>query len=88
MLDGLRRFEDVLGNKKLLVEDDDVRNIFTLTGILESSAPPGKPARILFAENGYEALDVLGLKRRGFDSDGHHDARHGRLRDNPPPAAN
>ena len=40
--------------KKVLVVDDDVRNIFALTSVLEAHG-----MEVLFAENGREAIEVL-----------------------------
>ena len=63
--------------KKVLIVDDDVRNIFALTSMLERWEMD-----VLRAENGRQALDILartpGHRRR---ADGHHDAGDGRLRD-------
>jgi signal transduction histidine kinase len=44
----------VLDGRKVLVVDDDVRNIFAITSALERHA-----ARVCFAENGREGLEVL-----------------------------
>ena len=41
-------------DKKILIVDDDVRNVFALSSILE-----GYDMNVLFAENGREALEVL-----------------------------
>lgn len=41
-------------DKTVLLVDDDMRNVFALTSVLE-----GKKIRVLFAENGTEALEVL-----------------------------
>ena len=46
--------KDVLQNKNVLIADDDVRNIFSLTKALESV-----DMNVLSAVNGKEALDVL-----------------------------
>jgi HAMP domain-containing protein/CheY-like chemotaxis protein len=43
-----------LGGRKVLVVDDDVRNIFALTSVLEDHG-----ATVLFAENGREGIEVL-----------------------------
>ena len=63
--------------KKVLVVDDDVRNIFAMTSVLERHK-----MEVLPAENGQDALELLeknaGGRRR---ADGHHDAGDGRLRD-------
>ena len=61
---------------KILVVDDDFRNVFALTALLERGH-----AEVTVAESGAEALAALerdaGLRHR---PDGHHDAGHGRLR--------
>ncbi|HWN66797.1 MAG TPA: response regulator, partial [Haliangium sp.] len=52
------RFADgdpALAGKKVLVVDDDVRNIFAITTILEQHR-----MAVIYAENGREALDKLG----------------------------
>ena len=45
----------VLAGRTVLVVDDDVRNIFALTSVLEAHS-----IRVLFAENGRDAIKVLG----------------------------
>jgi signal transduction histidine kinase/CheY-like chemotaxis protein len=54
MLHDLRNREKGLEGRTILVVDDDVRNIFALTGVLE---PRG--AKVEVARNGVEALDKL-----------------------------
>ncbi|MFL5318996.1 MAG: response regulator, partial [Myxococcaceae bacterium] len=44
-----------LEGKKVLVVDDDMRNIFALTSVLE-----GQGIEVLFAENGRSAIEMLG----------------------------
>ena len=46
--------DDALQGKKVLVVDDDVRNVFALTSALESSG-----MEVLFAENGKDGIEVL-----------------------------
>lgn len=43
-----------LGNKKVLLVDDDVRNLFAISSILELHG-----LEVVFAENGYESIKVL-----------------------------
>ena len=59
--------------------DDDVRNIFALTSILERHQ-----IEVLHAENGRAGIDML-LQYAGYrcGPDGHHDAGDGWLRDHP-----
>jgi len=52
---------NVLEGRKVLLVDDDMRNIFALTSVLESFH-----IRVLFAENGEEALRMLD-KHGGID---------------------
>jgi CheY-like chemotaxis protein len=54
MLEQLHDAESVFRGKQILVVDDDVRNVFALTSVLESHG-----MEVLFAENGLEALQVL-----------------------------
>lgn len=54
MLFEMRSREKTLENKKILVVDDDVRNIFALTSLLEHQG-----AKIEIARNGKEALEKL-----------------------------
>ncbi len=54
MLKTLRSSEDIFEGRKILVVDDDVRNIFALTAALEE-----KGANIVVARNGKEALTRL-----------------------------
>jgi len=56
ILEQLHRRDPVLAGRKVLVVDDDVRNIFALTSALESHN-----MIVVNAENGQEGLDVLGL---------------------------
>ena len=50
----LRQQEPVLAGKKILIVDDDVRNIFALTSILEEHQ-----MEVVFAENGRKGIDLL-----------------------------
>ncbi len=54
ILEKLHQKDPVLTDKKVLIVDDDVRNIFALTSLLERHQ-----MQILYAENGREGLDVL-----------------------------
>ncbi len=55
MLEKLTLSADSLAGKKVLVVDDDVRNIFALTAVLERHK-----MAVLSAENGRDAIDALG----------------------------
>jgi signal transduction histidine kinase/HAMP domain-containing protein/ActR/RegA family two-component response regulator len=46
--------EDALRGVKILIMDDDVRNVFALTSVFERCG-----AEVLYAENGREGIDVL-----------------------------
>jgi CheY-like chemotaxis protein/signal transduction histidine kinase/HAMP domain-containing protein len=54
VLERLHHAEATFEGRKVLIVDDDVRNIFSLTSMLE-----GYGMSVVFAENGREALDVL-----------------------------
>jgi CheY-like chemotaxis protein len=54
MLDRLHKTDEALANKKVLVVDDDVRNIFAITGLLERHN-----MHVLSASNGREAIGLL-----------------------------
>ncbi len=54
MLESLHSQEAVFQGKKILVVDDDVRNIFALTSALEAHG-----MEVFFAENGAEGLEAL-----------------------------
>ncbi|MGV3721547.1 MAG: response regulator, partial [Actinomycetota bacterium] len=54
MLEQIRQADPVLAGKKVLVVDDDVRNIFALTSLLERHQ-----MTVVYAENGKDAIDLL-----------------------------
>jgi HAMP domain-containing protein/CheY-like chemotaxis protein/signal transduction histidine kinase len=54
MLEQIRRSDPALSGKKVLIVDDDVRNIFALTSILERHSMD-----VLYAENGKDAVEIL-----------------------------
>jgi HAMP domain-containing protein/CheY-like chemotaxis protein/GAF domain-containing protein len=54
VLDELERSVPVLASSKILVVDDDVRNIFAITSALERHG-----ANVVFAENGRDGLELL-----------------------------
>jgi HAMP domain-containing protein/signal transduction histidine kinase/DNA-binding response OmpR family regulator len=54
MIDTVRDTKDILDNRKVLVVDDDVRNLFALTAVFERSN-----IDVITAESGREALDIL-----------------------------
>jgi HAMP domain-containing protein/CheY-like chemotaxis protein/GAF domain-containing protein len=54
MLEQLYRLDPILVDKKVLIVDDDVRNIFALTSVLERHQ-----MQALYAENGRDALELL-----------------------------
>ena len=67
----------VFAGKKILIVDDDVRNVFALTSVLE-----GHGMEVVFAENGARgAREARGEPGRRPRPDGHHDAGDGRVRD-------
>ncbi len=55
MLDRLHRSDDSLIGRKVLVVDDDVRNIFALSSVLER-----RGMEVVTAGTGHEALEILG----------------------------
>jgi CheY-like chemotaxis protein len=54
MIEQLHEADRVFQGKRILVIDDDVRNVFALTSALES-----RGMQVLFAENGRDGLEVL-----------------------------
>jgi CheY-like chemotaxis protein len=54
ILEQLHSADDVFKDKKVLIVDDDVRNVFALASVLERHG-----MHVRFAENGNEALAVL-----------------------------
>ncbi|CAN5522990.1 response regulator [soil metagenome] len=61
MLEKAHNRDSILEGRRILIVEDDVRNIYSLTNILE---PRGAVIRI--ARNGREALDVLESSRREY----------------------
>ncbi len=55
LLEQLHRSDPTLAGKKALVVDDDIRNIFALTSILERYE-----MEVQYAENGHDAIKMLG----------------------------
>jgi len=58
----VRQHDDTLKGKKVLVVDDDVRNIFALTSVLEQHE-----FQVVHAENGRAGIEML-LKTPGIDA--------------------
>jgi len=54
ILEQLHQTDPILANKKVLIVDDDVRNIFALTSLLERYQ-----MQILYAENGVDGISAL-----------------------------
>jgi CheY-like chemotaxis protein/HAMP domain-containing protein/GAF domain-containing protein len=54
MLEQLHSADEVLRGKKILIVDDDVRNVFALTSVLEAAGMD-----VLYAENGKDGLATL-----------------------------
>ena len=54
LIKNIRVNNDVLDGKKVLVVDDDVRNLFALTAVFERSS-----LEVITAESGREALEIL-----------------------------
>src|SRR5439155_12119092 len=61
MLEQLHSAEEVFKDKKIVIVDDDVRNVFALTSVLEAHG-----MEVLYAENGKEGIELL---RRTADVD-------------------
>lgn len=54
ILEQLRQTDPVLAGRKILIIDDDLRNIFAITSFLESYQ-----MEVLFAENGKDGIEIL-----------------------------
>jgi len=54
VLEQLHSADAIFAGKKVLVVDDDVRNIFAITSVLENNG-----MNVVFAENGKEGIDTL-----------------------------
>jgi CheY-like chemotaxis protein len=54
MLEQLHDAEEVFNGKKVLIVDDDVRNVFALTSVLEANG-----MEVIFAENGRDGIECL-----------------------------
>jgi CheY-like chemotaxis protein len=54
MLEQLHSADDVLRGRKILIVDDDVRNVFALTSVLEA-----RGMDVLYAENGRDGIETL-----------------------------
>ena len=76
MLEQLHSADDVFQGKRVLIADDDMRNVFALAAVLERHG-----MEVQFAENGNEAIAALEARPgRRPRADGHHDAGARRLR--------
>ena len=77
MLERLHGSKEVLRGRKVLVVDDDARNIFALTSLLEN-----QEMEVISATNGRQAIEIIqSTPDLEHGADGHHDAGDGRLRD-------
>jgi CheY-like chemotaxis protein len=54
MLEQLHSTDEIFRGKKVLIVDDDVRNVFALASVLEANG-----MEVVYAENGREGIDVL-----------------------------
>ena len=54
MLEQLHSSDEVFRGKKVLIVDDDVRNVFALTSVLETTG-----MEVVYAENGREGIEAL-----------------------------
>jgi CheY-like chemotaxis protein/signal transduction histidine kinase/HAMP domain-containing protein len=54
LLEQLHSAEEVFREKKILIVDDDVRNVFALTSVLEAHG-----MEVLYAENGKDGVELL-----------------------------
>jgi hypothetical protein len=54
MLEQLHSADDVFRGRKILIVDDDVRNVFALTSVLEASGMD-----VVYAENGRDGIETL-----------------------------
>ncbi|HVH51939.1 MAG TPA: response regulator, partial [Gaiellaceae bacterium] len=54
LLEQLQQGDKMLAGKKVLIVDDDVRNVFALTSVLEANGMD-----VVFAENGREGIETL-----------------------------
>ena len=54
MLEQLHNVEEIFRGKRVLIVDDDVRNIFALTSVLEANG-----MEVIFAENGRDGVETL-----------------------------
>lgn len=61
ILQKLHNKEELFDGKKILLVDDDIRNVFALSSVLE-----GYQMEVKFAENGREALEML-VEQEDFD---------------------
>ena len=75
-LEGLRDSSVALAGKQVLIVDDDIRNIFAMTSLLDAHG-----MNVISAETGEAAIAALETTpgHRGR-ADGHHDAGDGRVR--------
>ena len=84
LVENLHRNDDVIAGKRVLIVDDDMRNIFAMTSFLERYN-----MTILSTESGAEAIEILkhdpGDRCRAH---GYHDARPRWLRDDAPDPRN
>ena len=61
MLEQLHNSEEVFKDRKILIVDDDVRNVFALASVLEAHG-----MEVVYAENGKDGIELL---RRNPDVD-------------------
>src|SRR5439155_5337001 len=54
LLEQLHSAEEIFNDKKILIVDDDVRNVFALTSVLEAHG-----MEVLYAENGKDGIELL-----------------------------
>src|SRR5262249_36624331 len=58
LLERAERVDSILGGRRVLIVDDDLRNIFALTTVLERAGMV-----VTYTENGKDALEVLSQSR-------------------------